>query len=185
MTVQFIEIDFAAKSWTSSNGRLKLITLLLGSVGLILCLSSVWQVFVIFREEDALKKNLVIAQSKIAESAEKVKTIKPSSISQSDANAVNNVIQRLNLPWLQILDSVETATPNEVALLALEPDAKKNILKGLAESKTTDEMVSYIQSMNEQKFFHTVTLSRHEVNSLDANKPIRFQFEASWLGGEK
>jgi Tfp pilus assembly protein PilN len=103
-----------------------------------------------------------------------------SAILETQAHAVNAAIAQLNLPWRDVLDAVEAATPETIALLAIEPDAKKQIVKGTAEAKSSDAMIAYVEDLKRQPFFTFVTLTKHEINAQDPNKPIRFQFEAQW-----
>lgn len=96
--------------------------------------------------------------------------------------AINHAVDQLNLPWRDLFDAIESATPPQIALLALEPDARKHLLKGLAEARDSDAMIAYIDSLQQQPFFNEVTLTRHEINEQDSRKPLRFQFEAQWQG---
>lgn len=98
------------------------------------------------------------------------------------ANAVNAAIGQLNLPWHDLLAALEAATPKTIALLAIEPDAKKQLLKGQAEAKDSDGMLDYLEQLKKQPFFAQVALTKHEINEQDPNKPLRFQFEAHFAG---
>ncbi|MGZ5819748.1 MAG: PilN domain-containing protein, partial [Burkholderiaceae bacterium] len=100
---------------------------------------------------------------------------------EAQANAVNNAIQQLNLPWRDLFSAIESATPSTIALLAIEPDAKKHVLKATAEAKTSDDMIGYIEQLKKQGLFSNVLLAKHEINEQDPNKPIRFQLEAEWI----
>ncbi len=107
---------------------------------------------------------------------------KKSAIGEAQATAINAAVAQLNIPWRDLLDAVESATPKEIALLSLEPDARKNILRGIAEAKTSDDMLSYIEQLKKPGFFDIVVLTKHETKEQDPNKPLRFQFEAHWQG---
>ncbi|TFW28407.1 PilN domain-containing protein, partial [Massilia horti] len=96
------------------------------------------------------------------------------------ANAVNTAILQLNLPWRALRDAVQAATPPHVALLALEPDARKRSLRITAEARGSDEMIDYVQQLASQDWFTSVSLARHEINDQDPNRPIRFQVDAQW-----
>ena len=102
------------------------------------------------------------------------------SVSEPQANSVNNAIAQLNLPWRDLLDALESATPANIALLSIEPDSKKQTIKGTAESKSSQEMIAYIERLKKHDFFSAVVLTRHEINDQDVNRPYRFQFEAQW-----
>lgn len=101
-------------------------------------------------------------------------------ITEAQANTVNAAISQLNLPWRDILDAIEAATPAHVALLSLDPDAKKHLIRGHAEAKNSDEMIDYIWQLKRQPFLSDVVLLKHETNEQDPHKPLRFQFEAQW-----
>lgn len=105
-------------------------------------------------------------------------------IAELQANAVNVAIVQLNLPWRDLFDAIEAATPPAIALLSLEPDAKHQAIKGLAEAKNTDGMLAYVEELKQQTLFQSVVLLRQEINEQDSNKPVRFQFQAQWGGAQ-
>ncbi|MET0981635.1 MAG: PilN domain-containing protein [Telluria sp.] len=98
----------------------------------------------------------------------------------AQAAAVNAAILQLNLPWRDLHDAVAGATPASVALLALEPDAKRRVLRITAEARSSDDMLAYVGRLQELDWFAHVALSRHEINEQDPNRPIRFQLDAQW-----
>jgi Tfp pilus assembly protein PilN len=104
------------------------------------------------------------------------------TVSLAQAAAVNSAVLQLNLPWRELEQALGAATPATVALLALEPDARKHMVRITAEARTSDEMIDYIEQLQKQTWFTTVALTHHETNDVDPNKPIRFQIEAQWAG---
>jgi Tfp pilus assembly protein PilN len=102
------------------------------------------------------------------------------ALSAAEAAAVNAVVMQLNLPWRDLRTAVRDATPPSVALLALEPDARKRALRVTAEAKTSEHMIAYVERLKQQALFESVVLSRHEINEQDPNRPIRFQLDAQW-----
>lgn len=127
-----------------------------------------------------LKHVLKQTQARLREREAKKLAASQFVIPESQANAVNAAVAQLNLPWRDLFDAIEAATPATIALLAIEPDAKKHILRGTAEAKTGDDMIAYIEQLKKQALFTSVLLTKHEVNEQDPNKPLRFQFEAEW-----
>ena len=104
------------------------------------------------------------------------------TVSLAQAAAVNAAVLQLNLPWRELRDAIGAATPANVALLALEPDARKHMVRITAEARGSDEMIGYVEKLQAQSWFATVALTHHETNDVDPNKPIRFQVEAQWTG---
>ena len=100
--------------------------------------------------------------------------------SEQQATAVNAAVMQLNLPWRALHDAVRAATPASVALLALEPDARKHVLRITAEARTSDDMIGYVEKLQEQGVFGAATLVRHEIGEQDPNRPLRFQVDAEW-----
>lgn len=94
--------------------------------------------------------------------------------------AINRAIARLNLPWLPLFDAVEAAQPATVALLSLEPDAGKRVLKIIAETRDSAHMLAFVDRLARRHEFVGVTLQKHEINDQDVNRPYRFQLEARW-----
>ncbi len=101
-------------------------------------------------------------------------------IAEGRALEINAAIQQLNLPWSDVFDAIEEATPASIALMSIEPDAKKQLLKGEAEALNSDDMIAYIEQLKKVALFSHVDLVKHEVNEQDQFRPIRFEFEAQW-----
>jgi len=99
---------------------------------------------------------------------------------EAQSKAINAAVLQLNLPWRDMQEAVGEATPASIALLALEPEPNKQVLKISAEAKNPDDMIAYIEQLKQQEFFVSAALVRHEINELDPNRPVRFQVEAQW-----
>ncbi|SFD07157.1 PilN domain-containing protein [Massilia yuzhufengensis] len=105
-----------------------------------------------------------------------------SSVPEAQAQAVNDAVMQLNLPWRDLVEAVRAATPADVALLALEPDAKRRTLRITAETRNSDDMLAYLAKMQELGWFGSVALVRHEIAEQEPNRPLRFQLSAQWGG---
>jgi len=101
-------------------------------------------------------------------------------VSLAQANAVNAAIEQLNLPWRDLAAALGEATPASIALLALEPDARRRTLRISAEARSSDEMLAYITRLQAEQWFTSVVLVRHEVMEQDPNRPLRFQLSVQW-----
>jgi Tfp pilus assembly protein PilN len=175
-----LNIDFAPVSLRRAAAQTSVLTWLLGLSGLALCAVAAVMALGLLDDSDAAKNSLNRLLSQLQERSAAKPPVKKIMIPEAQANAINAVILQLNLPWSDLFDAVEEATPGTVALLALEPDAKKHMIKAIAEAKSSDEMIAYIERLKKQALFASVILSKHEVNEQDPNRPLRFQFEAQW-----
>ena len=174
-----LRIDFAPPSLRRTLFQLHPALLAGAALGLMLCLSAAVAGYQLLSAQRAHAQQLRHAAQRQASRATAPAPAIP--IPAAQAGAVNAAAMQLNLPWRDLQDAVAAATPATVALLALEPDAGKRVLKLSAEAKSSDAMFAYIQELKEQPFFSNVALTRHEIQVQDANQPIRFQLEAQWV----
>lgn len=175
-----VRIDFAAPSLRRTLFHTTPLAWALLGAGLCLALALAWQGERYLAEERAFEAELA-AQARRAPVVPAVqRAARAPAVSAAQANAVNAAIAQLNLPWRDLHDAVHAATPATVALLALEPDAKRRVLRVTAEARSMADMLSYVERMQEQDWFAGVVLTRHEINEQDPNRPVRFQFDAQW-----
>lgn len=100
--------------------------------------------------------------------------------SPAKIDALNSAINRLNIPWRDLFDSIEQATPKDIALISLEPDGAKRTLVLIGEASNPKSMLDYLGKLEAQALFSSVLMVKHEINKQDPNSPYRFQFEARW-----
>ena len=86
----------------------------------------------------------------------------------------------LMIPWGDVLNALESSALNDLALLAIEPDAKKRQLKITAEAKNKDIMFSYLEKLEVSEELANVYLLKHEVFEDVDQHPIRFVAVATW-----
>src|SRR6185437_426103 len=126
-----ISVDFAPPSLVRTLLRMGSLQRLAAASGLAL---GIWVGFHSHALLDRIEaKDAAIARansSALAHASAAKSVTTKASISEVQANAVNAAIAQLTIPWRDVLDAIEASTPKEVALLSLEPDARKNILRG-------------------------------------------------------
>lgn len=90
---------------------------------------------------------------------------------------LSTIIRQLNTPWQDLFDQLERLTPEGIALIGIEPDARRSSIKLQAEAKTLDALLVYAAGLERQGVFGRLTYTKHETNEKDANKPVRLSFE--------
>jgi len=133
------------------------------------------------------EQRLAAAQVRVQAAAAAAQAAAPpvrAPVPAPQAAAVNAAVMQLNLPWRGLHDAIQSATPASIALLALEPDAKKSLLRITAEAKSSDDMIGYVARLQQEDWFGAVALVRHEINDQDPNRPIRFQIDAQWKAAQ-
>ncbi|MDB5961370.1 MAG: hypothetical protein JWP59_2664 [Massilia sp.] len=180
-----IAIDFAPASLARSWYRLGPRGWALLALGLILCGAALALAAQMLARQNALAAQLAAVRATVAppKAAAVVVAAAPAAvIDAAQANAVNGAILQLNLPWPALRDAIGAATPAGVALLALEPDPRRQSLKITAETRDAESMIAYVEQLKRQQLFGDVVLLRHEINEVDPNRPVRFEIDAPWGG---
>ncbi len=175
-----MNIDFAPASWQRSLAQIHPLSWVLLVLALIFGLFVLMKAQNIFLQQEEYQQELQNKQARLLRRAPPPPPVPRRATPEPQVRAVNQAILQLNLPWRDLLNALEDGTPKTIALISIEPDAKKQILKGVAEAADSEAMLDYIRQLKQQKFFDQVTLSKHEINEQDPNKPLRFQFEARW-----
>jgi Tfp pilus assembly protein PilN len=175
-----MRIDFATPGWRAVLYRTHPGMLAAGVLGVLLLVTGAATGLQAAKKQAAREESLR-AQQRMQAAAARIPERKPeTAIPEAQAVAVNAAILQLNLPWRQLQDAIAAANTPAVALLALDPDPRKQTLKITAEAKNSDDMVGYIEQLKQQEFFSGASLLRHEVNEQDPNHPLRFQVEVQW-----
>ena len=176
-----LDIDFAPPGWRRSLYRVPAWAWITGVLGVALIATAAWSGSAALQRQQLRETQLQRAQQRVEAATQGPAPAPQVAIAPAQAAAVNAAILQLNLPWRDLQDALASATPPAIALLALEPDARKRVLKITAETTGSDAMVAYIAQLKQQELFGArVQLLRHEINALDPNKPLRFQLEARW-----
>jgi Tfp pilus assembly protein PilN len=176
-----LPIDFAPPGFQRTLHRTSTRTWILGAVGLALCVAAGVQGARLLARQDADDALLAAARARANVPVVVAVASTGPAISEQQAAVVNAAVMQLNLPWRALQDAIGAATPPTIAMLALEPDARKHSMKITAEAKNSDAMIAYVEKLKEQELFANVALTRHEINVQDPARPIRFQIEAEWI----
>ena len=180
-----LRIDFAPMGFLRAVMLTRPLTWLLAAVGTALCVGGASVLHEYsgrhLQQQAQLERLLAMRDRRSDQRLRETSARQPVS-TPGQVSAVNAAILQLNLPWRDLLDAVEAATPTAIALLALEPDSKNQRLKGTAEAKSSEAMLAYLSQLKQQAFFDEVVLTKHAINDQDPGKSLRFQFEAHWQG---
>jgi len=172
MAIRALSLDFkqSARSWSV----LGLVVLLLGAFVLA----------IVANEERKLAGQIELAESRLEVLAKRGK-IKPAlpldaQALQQDIRQANEILQQLALPWDALFQAVEANSEQEIALLSIQPDVGKHIVRIGGEAKNFDALLAYITRLEHSKILNHVYLTTHEVRTQDAEKPVRFALVANW-----
>jgi len=175
-----LRIDFSPPSLQRTLRRTGAPTWAVLGLALLLCLAAAVLGERLLAQQRADQAELAALRLRAAVPVALVADQAAPPVGELQAGAVNAAILQLNLPWRALHDAIGAATPPGIAMLALEPDARKRTMKITAEAKSSDAMIGYVEELKKQELFAGVVLTRHEINEQDPLHPIRFQIEAEW-----
>lgn len=100
-----------------------------------------------------------------------------STLTAAQAAAWNQIARQLNIPWAQLLDALENATPPDIALVAIEPDARRASIRLQAEARALEPLLAYPGALRASGLFDDAVLVKHETNEQDGAKPMRLSLD--------
>ncbi len=167
-----MRLDFAATESGASWSGLLMLVLGLAAVGLIV---GDYQRLLASAERIEAGLGRLSAPRRGAEPARDARK-------QGEAVARSNeVAHELSRRWDRVFLALESAKAPDVALLAIEPDPRKGVLRVTAEAKGKNAMLDYVNRLQAAQSLQRVMLESHEVLSQVPEKPVRFVVTASWV----
>jgi hypothetical protein len=94
--------------------------------------------------------------------------------------SVSQVARSLTTPWADLLEALESAPQQAVALLAIEPSTAKKSFRLTAEAKDAHAMLAYLEALRKDRRLDSVVLISHQLQVQAPGKPLRFQLQAGW-----
>jgi len=89
------------------------------------------------------------------------------------------VRRQLALPWGALIESVEAAANDDVAILLLQPDALQRVLRLTAEARDRDAMFGYLRRLGASPVLAEVHLVGHQIQLDDPRRPVQFSVQAA------
>ena len=93
--------------------------------------------------------------------------------------AVRETVQRLSLPWGELFSALESAASDNVALAAIEPDAKAGTVTITGDGKDYLAALSYVLNLSRTEGLERVQLVRHEQKN-EGSGAVSFAVSAAW-----
>ena len=100
--------------------------------------------------------------------------------SADEVALARDTVERLALPWSKLFAALEAAASDQVALLAVEPDAKAGKVLISGEGKDYLAALTYVLNLSRSAALSGVQLVRHEMKPEDPQRPVSFAVSATW-----
>ncbi|MFM0340705.1 PilN domain-containing protein [Paraburkholderia fungorum] len=177
-----LQLDLAPFSLRRQLYRIHPAARVLTLAGLLCCALAGFRAQKLLAHLDSLDSQAARLAARAEQSVRASMSVTSEPIEAKQGMAVNAAVARLNLPWGDILDALEAATPDKVALLSITPEPGRALLRIEAECSGSNDMIDYLKVLEQQPLFTRVNLVRHELTRDGTDGVIRFQIEAQWRG---
>ncbi len=174
MSMQAIRLDYVASTRPSVAGvALMLLALVVAALA--------WQQHASLQQQrESLAAAIVQARQVAGLQQTQPVAARPTAALAADMLAARQVAEFLLMPWEDVFTALEAGSIKDAALLSIEPDAKKQQLKLLAEAKDNNAMFQYMQRLEATPQLSDVVLLKHEILEDVAQRPLRFVLVAKW-----
>lgn len=96
--------------------------------------------------------------------------------SPEEIAAARETLERLAMPWQELLAALEAAASKDVALLAIEPDPGSGTVRISGDGKDYPAALAYVASLGRVEALSRVELVRHEAKK----NAVGFTVSARW-----
>jgi len=99
------------------------------------------------------------------------------------SDEAGHIAQQLGTPWTPLLAELESAShdsASDIALLSVEPDESKHLVRVTGESRDLSRVLAYVGRLQSSTLLRYPMLESHEVRSDDPQRPVRFALSAEW-----
>lgn len=101
-------------------------------------------------------------------------------VTPDETKQLTEAVNMLATPWNNLLVAIEQADMQDIALLSLEPNSKKQLVVLTGEAKNLPVVLQYIKQLQQTPMLAQVYLQKHSIDEADASKPVRFSLLAKW-----
>lgn len=171
-----LEVDFIKQQNVSPVGVCLIV------LSLIVLVAELYHYQLLQAENTALETKIQTNEAILKPKAsQKPKTSMSQEQLMSSMQHAHQLADFLLLPWMDVFAALEASADPDVAILGIEPEPKKQVVKIIAEAKDKEHMFEYMKKLEATPQLTGVYLMRHEVEEEATQHPIRFVVAANWL----
>ena len=101
-------------------------------------------------------------------------------IEAKEIQQIKQTVSALTAPWDALLDGIEQTDMQNIVLLSLTPNLKKQQLLLTGEAKDLASVLQYIKQLEMQPMLSQVYLQKHTVDITNSAKQVSFNVSANW-----
>lgn len=104
------------------------------------------------------------------------------NVPSEEAEAVQNSVNQLSIPWGVLFSAMEASFSDQVNLISIEPDADKRLVKIVAEAPDAYVMLDYLRALSVQPQISNIHLLNQQIDENNKEQVVRFTLEGYWAG---
>lgn len=161
-------------------GRLQWPGVALLLAGLV-CLGLVLQAhFRLSGQLDTVEHRLSAAERTLRRQAPAAQPAGDPAARAEQTREANEVLRLLGLPWQDALTGIEQVNRSDVALLSVEPDMDKGLIRLGGEAASFPAVLAYMKQLQASPGLAEVLLQAHQRELQKPGTPTRFLLTARW-----
>ncbi len=177
--VPAIALDFARPA--ALTGRLGPLLLLAGALALLAAGLHYRSVAAGLRAHEARVNQMRDLVRRTLPSLDAAATASPEMRDQ--VRKANEVLAQINVPWGGLFTAIESAQEKDVALLAVQPDARARSVTIVGQAQEMKDVLAYMGRLEAGDRLREVVLIGHEIKVKEASQPTEFTLSARWQEG--
>lgn len=119
-------------------------------------------------------------ETRLARLPETAASAPAAPVSPEEWRAARETLDRLSLPWDNLFRALESSASEDIALLAIEPDARSGTALITGESRDYGAALKYVAKLGDAEAVKHVHLLKHELRPETSTRPLMFSVSASW-----
>lgn len=146
-------------------------------VAMLLAFDAVHYTQSLKREAAVFRNHL---QGKAAASGSSRVDGKSTQAADAEVTEAADVLRQLATPWHTLFRSLERAYVEEIALLAVQPDAQRRTVAIVGEAREYGDILAYLTRLRAEAPLADAYLVGNEVKESDPQRPLVFTIAAQW-----
>ena len=160
-----------------------LLTVVLLLAGVLLCADAWLEDRTLLSQQEEVEARLAQAKRRADRVDAGKRDSRPENVfSAEEAKTLRQTIGLIRIDWEQLFRSIDAATGEDVALLAIRPSAAGKAVQISGEARNMAAALAFVEALRREPLANAVLLS-HQIKQSDPQQPILFEIAATWLTG--
>ncbi|NTV70191.1 MAG: hypothetical protein HGA71_08605 [Azonexaceae bacterium] len=160
-----------------------LLTVVLLLAGMVLCADAWLENRTLLSQQEEVEARLAQAKRRAERLDAGRRDSRPENVfSVEEGKTLRQTIGLIRIDWEKLYRSIDAATGEDIALLAIRPSAVGKTVQISGEARNIAAALAFVEALRREPLDKVVLLS-HQIKQSDPQQPILFEIAATWLTG--